>query len=173
MINKSIVTILLATFCVSAEADQIVFSKYDGNNTFFNTFVDTEDAQGFADANPGVAFVEAQPEVSDDAVEGVEEIVAVEGEYVYKNIRNNQVFTWIQPSTGGKFERNGKRKPLRKLKKRVRNQSKLKKVSFTRRVEGVAGVEAKEAIQESSREALAVVVVGEGETIQEAQDRLL
>ena len=42
------------------KAEKIIFSQYDGVNTWNNVFVDTDNAKGFADANPGVAFVEAQ-----------------------------------------------------------------------------------------------------------------
>ena len=62
MKNVIIAGILGGLLMVSGlvKAEKIIFSQYDGVNTWNNVFVDTDNAKGFADANPGVAFVEAQ-----------------------------------------------------------------------------------------------------------------
>jgi len=73
------------------KADQVIFSQYDGVNTWNNVYVEIDDAKAFADANPGVAFAKPTAHIETQAVE---EVKAQDGKWVMTNTRNGRVQTW-------------------------------------------------------------------------------
>jgi len=65
------------------KADQVIFSQYDGVNTWNNVYVEIDDAKAFADANPGVAFAKPTAHIETQAVE---EVKAQDGKWVTRSV---------------------------------------------------------------------------------------
>ena len=122
------------------KADQVIFSQYDGVNTWNNVYVEIDDAKAFADANPGVAFAKPTAHIETQAVE---EVKAEDGRWDIRHVGNGQIQTWTKGENDTLWTRtdNGAQKTSGHLWMKANRNSTYEQVSVkwvTRSVEGVA-----------------------------------
>lgn len=122
------------------KADQVIFSQYDGVNTWNNVYVEIEDAKAFADANPGVAYALPTAHIETQAVE---EVKAEDGRWDIKHVGNGQIQTWTKGENDSLWTRtdNGAQQTSGHLwwkANRTHNYEQVSVKWVTRSVEGVA-----------------------------------
>lgn len=123
------------------KADQVIFSQYDGVNTWNNVYVEIEDAKAFADANPGVAYALPTAHIETQAVEEVE---AKDGNWVILDTRSGKTQTWTKGLNDSLWTRtdNGAQKNSGHLwwKSRPNGQTRYTTTSRNWVIQGVEGV---------------------------------
>ena len=152
-----VVALSLITISGTAKADRIVFSQYDGVNTWINIYVEVDCALAFSKENPGVGYFDRTQDVETQGVEAVE---GVDGHWEMRNVYNDDRQVWTKGQNDDKWTRtdNGVQKSSGQLWSRA-NERRYETVTRTWRTKAVEGVAHN---LEVGREATAVVVVPTG-----------
>ena len=74
---KKLITVILAVMSMNVMADQVVFSQFDGKNTWNNVYVNVSDARTYAYKGSGVAYVAATNGKRQIATSGITRTVTV------------------------------------------------------------------------------------------------
>ena len=143
VIASWIIGLAIAVVVLNVKADQVIFSQYDGVNTWNNVYIEIEDAKAFADANPGVAYALPTAHIETQAQEEIESREAKDGHWEMRNIYNDDRQVWTKGQNDELWTRasNGAKKHTGQLMSRE-NQIRYETVTRTWRSKAIEGREA-------------------------------